>query len=174
MALVVCLILAHRIAWHTFTKSTSWCMSAGVHSGAEFDNRLASGIIYPIRSLVEDANAWYASSQRAVPLCWDFENDDFSTPGSSTANPLCWWCECPPLPFPHVPQAVLPTACLVSLTPLTRSGLWHCLLRCSTRWMYPTTLLSNQFKHYFVQPAVSRCEKVSYNQQSSMSTLCPN
>jgi hypothetical protein len=41
-------------------------MSAGDQSGVELDNRVR--VSRPIRSLVEDANALYLSSQRAVPF----------------------------------------------------------------------------------------------------------
>ena len=67
--------------WHFFRTR----MSAGDQSGFEFDNRLLAS--RPIRSLVEDANALYFSSQRAVPQRCDFVNDDFSTSGS-TAQPF--------------------------------------------------------------------------------------
>ncbi len=60
-------------------------MSAGDQSGVEFDNNVRAS--RPIRSLVEDANALYLSSQCAVPLRCDFVNDDFST-SESTAQPF--------------------------------------------------------------------------------------
>jgi hypothetical protein len=67
--------------WHFFRS----VMSAGNQSGVEFHNRLLAS--RPIRSLVEDANALYLSSQHAVPLRCDFVNDNFSTSGS-TAHPF--------------------------------------------------------------------------------------
>ena len=67
--------------WHFFRSR----MSAGDQSGVEFDNNVRAS--RPIRSLVEDANALYLSSQRAVPLRCDFVNDDFST-SESTAQPF--------------------------------------------------------------------------------------
>jgi hypothetical protein len=48
--------------WHFFCSR----MSAGDQSGVELDNRVR--VSRPIRSLVEDANALYLSSQRAVPF----------------------------------------------------------------------------------------------------------
>jgi hypothetical protein len=53
------------------------------------------------------------SSQWAVPLHCDFDNDDFFTPGFS-AYPFDD-ASVRLLPVPHVLQAALPTACLVSL-----------------------------------------------------------
>jgi hypothetical protein len=46
--------------WHFFRS----CVPAGDQSGVEFDNHVRAS--RPIRSLVEDANALYLSSQRAV------------------------------------------------------------------------------------------------------------
>ena len=60
-------------------------MSAGDHSGAEFDNWLIGS--RPVRSLTEDANALYLSYQRALPLRCDFVNDEFSNSVSS-AHPF--------------------------------------------------------------------------------------
>jgi hypothetical protein len=71
----------YSLCWYFFRSH----MSAGDQSGVEFDNRLLAS--RPIRSLVEDANALYLSSQRAVPLRCDFVNDDFST-FRSTAQPF--------------------------------------------------------------------------------------
>ena len=67
--------------WHFFRSD----MSAGDQSSFEFDNRLRAS--RPICSLVEDANALYLSSQRAVPLHCNFVNDNFST-SESTAQPF--------------------------------------------------------------------------------------
>ena len=69
------------LCWHFYRSR----MSTGDQSGVEFDNRVRAS--RPIRSLVEDANALYLSSQRAVPLRCDFVNDDFST-SESTAQPF--------------------------------------------------------------------------------------
>jgi hypothetical protein len=69
------------LCWHFFC----FRMSAGDQSGNEFDNRLHAS--RPKRSLVEDTNAHYLSSQRAVPLLCDFVNNNFSTSGS-TAQPF--------------------------------------------------------------------------------------
>jgi hypothetical protein len=80
-------VCQQKIVWDAFTKSSlRWHffrsrMSAGDQSGARL---LASR---PIRSQVEDANALYLSSQRAVPLRCDLVNDNFSTSGT-TAHPF--------------------------------------------------------------------------------------
>ena len=60
--------------WHFFRSR----MSAGGHLTAAFDHRLIGSV--PLRSLVEDTNAFYLSSQeRAVPLRFEFVHDDFLT-----------------------------------------------------------------------------------------------
>jgi hypothetical protein len=65
---------------------------------------------HPISSLVEDANALYLSSQRAVPLRCDFVNDNFSTSGS-TAQPFDDGSACR---FPVPPHAPHPAGALPS------------------------------------------------------------
>ena len=105
-------------------------MSAGDQSGVEFHNRLLAS--RPIRSLVEDANALYMSSQCAVPLRSDFVNDNFSTSGS-TAHPSddCSAHRFPvPTHAPH-PAGVSPLPPVFFPTPLTKSRLWH-YLKCWT------------------------------------------
>ena len=117
-------------------------MSAGDPSGVEFDNRVLAS--RPIRSLVEDANALYMSSQCAVPLRSDFVNDNFSTSGS-TAHPSddCSAHRFPvPTHAPH-PAGVSPLPPVFFPTPLTKSRLWH-YLKCWTTLMHLTTL-STQF-----------------------------
>jgi hypothetical protein len=88
--------------WHFFRSR----MSAGEQSNVEFDNHASR----PISSLMEDANALYLSSQRAVPLHCDFVNNNFAT-SESTAQPFD---EGSASRFPVSPRAPHPAGALPS------------------------------------------------------------